>query len=170
MRIGYARRMTRLAPVLLTLLAFAAVSCNGDDAPSQEDDAPSQEEFADRADKICREAEESLDDIAEGAESPEDIVEAIDELIEESSNVVDELGDLERPEGDAGSTAERFVDATRKEIHDEGIPALEELRGAVESENQEAVQQAVQRLQGIDSSASNKAARALGATQCAEEQ
>jgi hypothetical protein len=151
--------MTRLAPVFLILLALAATSCGGDDAPSEE-------EFADRANEICREAEQSLDDIAEGAEGPEDIVEAIDGLIEKSRSVVDELADLERPGGDAGSAAERFVDATRTEIQDKGIPALEELRGAVESEDQEAVQEAAERLTEIDSSASNKAARALGATEC----
>jgi ABC-type transporter Mla subunit MlaD len=155
--------MTRLAPVLLTLLALAAASCGGDDAPSEE-------EFADRANEICREAEQSLDDIAEGAESPDDVVEAIDELIEKSRNVVDDLADLERPGGDAGSTAEQFVDATRTELQDKGIPALEELRGAVESEDQEAIQQAVRRLQGIEARATNKAARAAGATECADKQ
>ncbi len=160
-RIG-ASRMTRLAPSLLILLAFAAASCNGDDAPSQE-------EFAEQANEICREAEQTLDNVAEGAESPEDIVEAIDEVIEESRNAVDELADLERPDGEAGETAERFVDATRTEIQDEGIPILEELRRAVQSEDQEAIQKAVQRLQRIDSTASNRAARAVGATDCAEE-
>jgi hypothetical protein len=169
LRIGYARRMTRLAPVLLTLLAFAAASCDGDDAPTQ-DDAPSQEDFAEQANKICRDAEQSLDDVAQGADGPEDIVEAIDEVIEESRKAVDELGDLERPEGDAGEAAEQFVDATRNEIQEEGIPALEELRDAVESEDQEAIQEAAARLQRIDSSASNRTARALGATECAEGQ
>jgi hypothetical protein len=154
--------MTRLAPVLLVLLAFAAASCNGDDAPSQE-------EYAEQANEICREAKQSLENVAEGADGPEDIVEAIDELIEESRDTVAELGDLERPEGEAGATAEQFVDATRAEIHDEGIPALERLRGAVESEDQGAIQEAAVRLQGIDSSASTRAARALGANDCAQE-
>jgi hypothetical protein len=154
--------MTRLAPILLMLLALAAASCNGDDAPSQE-------EFADQANEICRDAKKSLENVAEGADGPDDIVEAIDEVIEQSRDTVDELGDLERPEGDAGETAERFVDATRTEIQDEGIPALVDLRGAVETEDREAIQEAAQRLEGIDSSASNRAARALGATDCAEE-
>ena len=152
--------MTRLAPILLTLLAFAAASCNGDDAPSQE-------EFAAQANEICREAEQSLENLAEEAQSREDIPKAIDRVIEESRETIDELDDLDRPEGDAGARAEQFVDATRTEIQDEGIPALEDLRGAVESEDQEAIQEAATRLQGIDSSASNRAARALGATDCA---
>ena len=154
--------MTRLAPVLLTLLAFAAASCNGDEAPSEE-------EFADRANEICREAERSLEDVAEGAEGPEDIIEAIDEVIEEARDTVADLDELERPEGEAGARAERFVSATRSELEDVGIPALEELRGAVASEDRGAIEEAAVRLRGIDTSASNKAARELGATDCAKE-
>jgi hypothetical protein len=154
--------MTRLAPILLILLAFVAASCDGDDAPSQE-------EFAEQANEICRDAEQSLENLAEDADGPEDIIDAIDKLIEESRNAVAELGDLERQEGEAGETAEQFVDATRSSIQDEGIPALEELRGAVESEDQEAIQEAAVRLRSLDSSASNRAARALGATDCANE-
>jgi hypothetical protein len=146
--------------VLLVLLAFAAASCNGDDAPSQED-------YAEQANEICRETKQSLEDVAEGADSPEDIVEAIDELIEESRNAVDELDDLERPDGEAGERAEQFVDATRREIRDEGIPALEQLRAAVESRDNQAVRAAAQRLRQLDTSASNQAARALGVTACA---
>jgi hypothetical protein len=159
--------MTRLAPILVVLLAFAAASCNGDDAPSQEDEAPSRAEYADRANEICREAEQSLEDVAEGADEPADIVRAIDDLIEESRDTVAELADLERPEGEGGDRAERFVDATRAEIHDEGIPALEDLRRAVESEDREEIQEAAVRLQGIDTSVSARAARAIGARDCA---
>jgi hypothetical protein len=153
--------MTRLAPILLMLLAFAAASCDGDDAPSRE-------EFAEQANEICRETKKSLEDVAEGADEPEDIVEAIDELIEASRNAVAELDDLERPEGEAGETAEQFLDATRTEIQDEGIPLLQELRGAVKSEDRGAVQEAAVRLRRIDTSATNKAARKIGATDCAE--
>jgi translation initiation factor 2B subunit (eIF-2B alpha/beta/delta family) len=157
--------MTRLAPILLVLLAFATTSCNGDDAPS--DEAPSQAEYAERANEICREAEQSLEDVAEDADEPEDIVDAIDELIEEARDTVAELADLERPEGEAGETAARFVDATRAEIHDQGVPALEELRRAVESEDTAAIREAAVRLRQLDTSVSNRAARTLGATDCA---
>jgi hypothetical protein len=161
--------MTRLAPLLLVLLAFLAASCNGDDdAPARE--APSQQEYADRANQICRETEQSLDDVAQGAESPEDIVRAIDDVIEESRNAVRELSTLERPDGEAGERADRFVDATRTEIQGEGIPVLEELRDAIEADDEAAVRDAAQRLQNIDTSASNRAARAIGATACADEQ
>ena len=155
--------MTRLAPILLSLLALTVASCDGDDAPSQRD-------FAEQANEICRSAKQSLKDVAEGARSPDEIVTAIDRVIEESRDTVDDLADLERPEGEAGEVAEQFVNAIRTEIQDEGIPALEDLRGAVESEEREAIQEAARRLQRIDSSASNRAARAVGATDCAEDQ
>jgi hypothetical protein len=155
--------MTRLAPILLSLLAFAIASCGGDD-----DDAPSQQDFAEQANAICRETEQSLDDVAQGAETPEEIADAVDRVIEESRNVVDELADLERPEGEAGQRAQDFVEATRREIQDVGIPALEQLREALESRDQAAAQEAAQRIQQIDSDASNEAARALGANACAE--
>jgi hypothetical protein len=153
--------MTRLAPVLLGLLAFALGACGGDDAPSQDD-------FAERANEICRDAEQALENVGENAESPQDIADAVDRVIEESRNAVDELADLERPEGDAGETAQQFVDATRREIQGQGIPALEDLRDALESGDQQAAQEAAQRLQGIETGDSNRAARELGADACAE--
>jgi hypothetical protein len=152
--------MTRLAPILLSLLALTVASCDGDDAPSQRD-------FAEQANEICRSAKQALKSVGEGAQSPEEIVKAIDRVIEESRDTVDDLADLERPEGAAGQRAERFVDATRREIEGEGIAALEELREAVESRDQEAAQQVAERLREIDTGASNEAARKVGANACA---
>jgi hypothetical protein len=153
--------MTRLAPVLLCLLALVVASCGGND------DAPSQEEFADRANQICREAEQSLENVGQEAETPEEIVPAVDRVIEELRNAVDELADLERPEGEAGERAEEFVNATRTQIED-GVPVLEDLRAALESGDQEAAQEAATRLREIDSGASNEAAREVGANACAD--
>lgn len=155
-------RMTRLAPVLLGLLAFALASCGGGD------DAPSQEDYADRASEICREAERSLEDVAEGAQSPEEIAQAVDRVIEESRNAVDELADLERPEGEAGETAQEFVESNRRQIEGEAIPVLEDLREALEDRDQQAAQEAARRLQEIDSGPTTRTARRLGADACAE--
>jgi translation initiation factor 2B subunit (eIF-2B alpha/beta/delta family) len=154
--------MTRLAAILLPLLALVIASCGGDDAPTRE-------EFAERASEICRDAEQALENVGQDAESPEDIADAVDQVIEESRNAVDELADLERPEGEAGETAERFVNATRTEIEEKGIPVLEDLRDALADGDQQAAQEAAQRLQNIDSQASNEAARELGADECGEE-
>jgi hypothetical protein len=154
--------MIRLAPLLLTLLAFAVASCGGDDAPTRE-------EFAENANEICRNAEQALDDIGQDAESPQDVADAVDQVIEESRNAVEELADLERPEGDAGEAAERFVNATRREIEEQGIPVLQDLRDALADGDQQAAQEAAQELQAIESEESNKAADELGANECGEE-
>ena len=154
--------MTRLASILLCLSACGLAACGGDD-----DDAPTRQQFADRADKICSEADRSLDDVAEGAESPDEIADAVDRVIEESEKALDELSDLERPEGDAGEAAEEFVEATRSEIRDKGIPALEDLRDAIRSGDQQEIQEAAQRLQAISTDTSEAAAKELGADRCA---
>jgi hypothetical protein len=158
--------MTRLALLLLSLLAFAGASCGDDDDGG--DNPPSRAEFAERANEICRQADRSLEDVGENAETPQDIVDAVDRVIAETRDAVDQLADLERPEGRAGERADEFVEATRREIEEEGIPALEELREALENEDQQAVEQAAARLQEIDAGDSNRAARALGADECAE--
>jgi hypothetical protein len=149
----------------LSLVLLAAI---GVVVALRKDDAPSQEAFAERANQICRDAKRSLDDVGEGAETPEEIVPAIDQVIEESRNAADQLANLERPSGDAGERAQDFVDATRTEIEDVGIPALQELREAVENRDQEAARRVARRLEQIDSSASNEAAREVGATACAD--
>jgi translation initiation factor 2B subunit (eIF-2B alpha/beta/delta family) len=154
--------MTRLAAILLGLLAVGLAACGGDDAPSKE-------EYADQANDICRKAERSLENVGQNAESAEEIANAVNQVIEESRTAVDDLAGLERPEGEDGQTAERFVNATRTEIEEKGIPALEDLRDALRDEDQQAAQEAAQKLQGIDTEESNKAARDLGATACAEE-
>jgi hypothetical protein len=156
--------MTRLAPILISLLAVAIASCGGDDG----DEPPSRADFAERANEICRQTQQSLDDVGENAETPQDIVEAVDRVVEASRDAVDELADLERPEGAAGQTAEEFVQLTRKEIENQGIPALEDLRGAIESGDQDAVRKAALRLRNIDPSESNRVAREVGADACAE--
>jgi hypothetical protein len=164
---GYAPGVTRLAPVLLCLLAFAGAAC-GDDDGGDGDNPPSRAEFAERANEICRQAGQALTDVGQNAETPQDIVDAVDRVIRESRDAVDQLADLDRPEGNAREQATEFVEATRREIEEEGIPALEDLRDAIESGDQQAVGQAAARLQGIDTGDSNRAARALGADECAE--
>jgi translation initiation factor 2B subunit (eIF-2B alpha/beta/delta family) len=154
--------MTRLAPTLLVLLAFVMASCGGDDAPTRE-------EYAESASEICREAEQSLDEVTQDAETPQEVADAVDQVSEESRHAVEELADLERPEGEAGEAADRFVNATRTEIQEKGIPVLEDLRDALADGDEQAAQDAAQRLQEIDSDASNRAARELGAEGCGEE-
>jgi len=156
--------MIRLAPVLLCALAFGLVSCGGDD---DDGGAPSKQEFANKANEICRDASQSLENVGDDANSPDEIADAVDAVIAKSRKAMEDLSNLERPEGDAGDTAEEFVNATRSEIQDKGIPALEDLRDAIKSKDQAAAQEAAQRLQNISTEGSQKAAKELGADECA---
>jgi hypothetical protein len=81
---------------------------------------------------------------------------------------VDKLKELERPEGEDGETAEKFVNAVASDIEGKGIPALEDLRDAVKKNDEQAAQQAAARLQGVETAESDKLARDLGATACAD--
>jgi hypothetical protein len=156
--------VTRLASILVCLLAVGVASCGGGD-----DDGPSQQDFAERANDICRETDQSLEDVApEDADSPEDLADAVDKVIEEARSTVDEIADLERPEGEAGETAQEFVDSTRDQTQ-QAIPMLEDLRDGLEAEDQQAVQDAAARLQKLGESSSNEAARKIGANACGEQ-
>jgi septation ring formation regulator EzrA len=161
------RLLVGLSVLLVAAIAVVVLLRREDDG--RDDDAPSQRAYAQRANEICREAERSLESVGEGVQSLEEIVPAIDRVIQESRNALDELADLERPTGEAGERAEEFVDATRTELEDVGIPALEEFRAAVENRDRQAAQTAAQRLRQLDTRASNRAARALGANACADE-
>ena len=154
--------MRRLAAIVLGLLAPGMASCDGGDPPSRA-------EFAERANEICREAKRSLRGLGKNADTPQAIADAVDRVIAETQGAVDELADLERPEGDAGRKAERFVDATRTEIEDQGIPVFEDIRDALGRGDRQAAQEAAEPLQAIDRTKSNRAARELGADACAEE-
>ena len=75
--------------------------------------------------------------------------------------------DLDRPDGDAGDAADKFLAALESDINDKGIPALEKLRDAAKANDQKAAQEAVAELQAIDSGDTDKLAVAAGAKGCA---
>jgi hypothetical protein len=155
--------MNRIAalPLVPVLIAIALSACGGDDAPSRE-------EFADQAEKICQNAEKQLQSIGEDATSLNEVAAAIDKVIDQSQSSLDELRNLDRPEGDDGAAADRFVRALASDIEDKGIPALEDLRDALKDKDQQAIQEATQRLQAIETSNTDELANDIGATDCGE--
>jgi hypothetical protein len=153
--------MRQLAPILLAALALALTACNGDDAPSQE-------EYAQDAERVCRDAFSRLEAVGSNAETPQDIAEAVNSVIAETRRTIERLEGLERPEGDAGEAAGDFVAAIRSEANQEAIPALQDLRDALEDRDEQAARDAAERLQSLDTSSSDRFARELGATECAE--
>ena len=87
-------------------------------------------------------------------------------MIKESRDAADDLVALERPEGDAGQTAEEFSEGFKTELNDKIVPALEDLQAALRKKDVEGVQTAAKKLQSLETSKSDKAARELGATAC----
>jgi len=150
------------APLTLVVLVLGLAACGGGDG-----DGPSKADFAASADKICKNAETALQNVGENAKSPDEVAAAVDKVIDETQKSIDALQDHERPEGDAGKAAGEFVDALSSDIEDKGIPALEDLRDALKDKDQQAAQEAAQKLQAIETTNSDKLARDIGAKGCA---
>lgn len=156
--------MTRYSPLAILVVSLGLVACGGDDDNGSS--APSKAEFARNADQICRNTEKELESIGENAGNPEEVADAIDKVIEESKKAADDLVALERPEGDTGQTAEEFTEGFQSELNDQIVPALEELQAALKKKDVQGVQKAAKKLQELETSKSDKAARDLGATAC----
>jgi formate dehydrogenase maturation protein FdhE len=151
--------MNRLAAaVSLVMLSLAA--CGGGDAPTKAD-------YAADLERICKSAEKRAAEAGQNADSAGEIADAVDEVIDDTRASLEDLKDVEKPDGDAGELAQRFVDATVSDAEEKGIPALENLRDALRAKDEKAAQQAVKRLQQIEQSDADELARELGADACA---
>jgi hypothetical protein len=155
--------MTRYSPLAILLVSFGLAACGGDDDSGS---APSKQQFANRADKICRDAEKDLETINEGDGSPQEVVDAIDQGIAKSREAANQLVALDRPGGDAGDTAEEFVEGFKSELNEKLVPALHDLQDALRQRDPEAVKAAADKLGNLEGSKSDAAARELGATAC----
>ena len=129
--------------------------------------APSRQEFAKDAEKICRDTEKELESFGQDVGTPEEAGEAIDKVIERARKAADQLADLDRPDGDDGETARKFAEGFRTELEDKLIPALEELKRAVQAKDPQALQEAVTKLQKLEATESDRYARELGIRACA---
>ena len=156
--------MTRYPALAILVVSLGLVACGGDDDDSSS--APSKAEFAKNADQICQNTEKELENIGQNAGNPDEVAKAIDKVIDEAQKASDDLVALERPEGDAGQTAEEFTEGFQSELNDQIVPALEDLRDALKKKDVQGVQAAAKKLQELETSKSDKAARELGATAC----
>jgi hypothetical protein len=157
--------MTRLLTLAFVLMSFGLVAC-GDDDDGGGGDAPSKAEFAKQADKICKETEKEFESIGQSAESPDEVADAIDKVIDESKSAADDLVALDRPDGADGETATKFVETFKQELNEKLVPALEDVKKALEAKDAQAVQEAAANLQKLEATESDKYARDLGATAC----
>jgi hypothetical protein len=155
------RSGTAVLAVLLAALALPA--CGGDD-----DGDVSREDYAEQVNRVCRDVERQLNEL--GIAEPrtrDEITQLIDDVIARSRAAVDRLQALERPGGDAGETADRFVDTLERELEQQLLPALEDLKDAIQSADREAAADAAERLDVLQNTESDRFARELGADSCA---
>jgi hypothetical protein len=148
-----------------TAALAAAVAALGMAACS---DGGSGEDYAERLNEICEEVERHVGELdTTRAETPEEAVALIEDLIAETRRAARRVEAVDRPDGDAGDEAERFVRTLEREVDREAIPALEDLRDAVKAQDPVAAEDAGDRLRALEKSASDRQARRLGAEACA---
>jgi CHASE3 domain sensor protein len=155
--------MTRYSPLAILLVSLGLAACGGDDDSGS---APTKAEYANNADKICQNTQKELQSIGNGAKSPDEVANAIDKVIDKSKNAADDLVALDRPDGKDGEAAKEFSEGFKSELNDKIVPALEDLQAALKKKDVQAVQTAAAKLQKLETSKSDKAARELGATAC----
>ena len=149
--------------VAATLLGVAA--CGDDDDETSD---VSKQQYVERVNRVCSDVERQVTELDTPAlDRPDQITAVIDDVIVRSRAALDRLRDIERPGGEAGETAESFVNALEDEVEDQAIPALEQLKQAIEDDDRRAQAEAGAALQRLQSSESDRLARELGASACA---
>jgi hypothetical protein len=156
--------VTRLLSLVLALLSIGLVACGDDD---DDGSAPSKQEFVTDAEQICKDTEKALENFGENVNSPEEAADAIDKVIERARKAADDLSNLDRPEGETGETATKFAEGFKTELEDKLVPALEDLKSALQSKDPQKIQEAASKLQGLEATESDRYARQLGIRACA---
>ncbi len=153
--------MTILARLLavpsMIAIAAVAVACGGGGA--------SPEEFREQANEICVEGERAVEGLGEPS-SPEQTGEVLDRADETLRGVRERLEGLETPGGEEGEQAERYVELFGQQT-EQASGAFDDLRGAIESENPQELQQAAMQLQQLEENEEiDRLARDLQLDQC----
>ena len=153
--------MTILARLLavpsMIAIAAVAVACGGGGA--------SPEEFREQANKICVEGERAVEGLGEPS-SPEQAGEVLDRADETLQGARERLEGLETPGGEEGEQAERYVELFGQQT-EQASGAFDGLRGAIESEDPQQVQESVMQLQQLEENEEiDRLARELQLDQC----
>jgi hypothetical protein len=153
--------MTILARLLavpsMIAIAAVAVACGGGGA--------SPEEFREQANEICVEGERAVEGLGEPS-SPEQAGEVLDRADETLRGARERLEGLETPGGEEGEQAERYVELFGEQT-EQASGAFDGLRGAIESEDPQQVQESVMQLQQLEENEEiDRLARELRLDQC----
>ena len=148
------------AGVLFAVLCTALAGCGGSTAPSRAD-------WGKDVDRICATLDESV--AALQREAPTGTGE-LGSFADRLGRVIDDgvrrLRAVQRPDGDDGAKAQRWLDELAR--HDDKVvkPALAALKDAARRRDTADIQRAVQRIQRTDDSRVRALARQAGARGC----
>ena len=150
--------MRRLS-LLFVLTSLLLGACGGDDGPTRQ-------EFAADANKVCKDLERTGDSLKE-PESVAEIEQFATDLEKKVDEAVGKLDDLERPSGDDGEKADRFIEEIKKGTDDQIKPALAELREAAQAKDEKAIVAAAGKIEKVKTPEADRLANELGAKECA---
>jgi hypothetical protein len=153
--------------VALLLAALVLPACGGGD-DGDGGDRGSREDYAQQVSEVCADVERELSELSiADPETSAEVSDVFDEVIAKSRAALNRLKALERPSGDAGETADRFVETLEREFEAELFPALGDLGDAIRNGDREAAANAAERLAQLENTESGRLARELGADACA---
>ena len=153
--------------VALLLAALVLPACDGGD-DGDGGVRVSREDYAQQVSEVCADVERELSELSiADSETSAEVSDLFDEVIAKSRAALNRLKALERPSGDAGETADRFVETLEREFEAELFPPLEDLGDAIRSGDREAAATAAERLTRLENTESDRLARELGADACA---
>jgi hypothetical protein len=147
--------------IVLALLAVLAAGCGGSSAPSRAD-------YGKDVDRICATTDERVRAIQRDTPSttPE-LVSVADHLGRAVDDGVTRLEAVQRPDGDDGVRARRWLDELHRQVDQIVKPALADLKDAAGRNDTAAIRRAIGSLQRLDDARVRQLARAAGARICA---
>jgi hypothetical protein len=150
-----------VAAIAVAAGPFAALGCGGGGGTSKGD-------FAKHANAICSDVEKQFRELRQQrVTTPSEGKRRISRVEAAMKDAVARLRAVDRPDGDAGKTAQQFVSTFAQKVNGELVPALRDERNAIDDRDRKAARAAVRRLQGIDLSRVDALARKVGANVCA---
>jgi hypothetical protein len=150
----------RAALPALAVITVLAAGCGGSSAPTRAT-------YGKNVDKVCTTFNERVSAIQRKApKTTADLVAFADELGRVIDDGVAKLSAVERPDGDDGVKATRWIDAFKAQADQQIKPALAALKDAARNKDTAALQRAAQRIQKVDQTRVNQLARAAGSRTC----
>jgi hypothetical protein len=148
--------------LIVAALAAVATGCGGSSAPTRAT-------YGKKVDKICATFDDRVSAIQSKApKTTDELVAFADELGRVIDEGVAKLRAVERPDGDDGVKAQRWIDAFKRQADEQIKPALAALKDAARRKDTAALQRAAQRIQKVDDTRVNQLARDAGSRTCGD--